>query len=176
MTDNANGTLKSFQDTVKGLRKSNDFGALLDKIKDKLGLPDDTCRIEIKALLIKAVTDCYGTTLKADMVLVALGLLEGFDNRDENTNFPDGGALLTERRVKFLKESTYIPIKSNGKYESYEDAEKDKTASASEKTPLETIKDTLGSSDGRYLEEVADRLFNKRDINRYLEAAKKNIQ
>lgn len=173
MADNTNEALESFQDTVKGLRKSNDFGTLLDDIKDKLGLPDDTCRVEIKALLIKAVIDCYGTTLKADMALAALGLLEGFDNRDENTNFPDGGALLTERRIKFLKESTYIPIKSKGKYKSYEDAAKDKATSASEKTPLETIENTLGASDGRYLGEAAQRLFNKSDINRYLEVAKK---
>lgn len=173
MADNARAGFKSFKKKVTGLRSSNDFGKLLDEIKEDLGLPDDTSRIGIRALLIKAVIDCYGSTIKTDMVLAALGLLADFDNRDENSDFYSGGALLTERRVKFLKESTYIALKSNGKYKSYEEAANDKTVNKHGKTPIETIKSTLGSADGRYLIAIAEKLYNKRNICEYLDAARK---
>lgn len=160
--------LETFQKKVRDLRASNDFDNLLDDIKNELNLPDNTTLIEMSALLIKATKECYGETIKADAALMALGLLEGYNNREETQGgFYKGGDLLTKRREKFLSEGIYPDIKWSYSYKNIK-AGKALNNNGNVLT-LKGARSTLGTDDGTYLDGVAKKIYSGNNANQFLE-------
>ena len=145
-------SLTDFQKKVKKLRSSNKFRIDLENLElDFILSPDiKVSYARMQALLIKATKETFkdDESIKIDAVLVALGLLQEYNNRHDNEDY-DGRSLLTERRSKFIKESQYIKNKYGYSYRDYADG-KAKNHRGNVLTH-KTVIDTLGTDDGRYL-------------------------
>lgn len=161
----------------------------LKKYTKRLGLVQKDLHLEekrpaeIEALLIKVTEDKFeNETLKTDSVLVSLGLVKGYGHYGHN-NFDSKKYPVTERYKKFLRESSYISAESEyTPYSSYEEAadtkkkSKKKDGTIADKEALETIRSTLGTNVGRWIEEVAEYLNEKhtdKQLSEYLDVAVK---
>lgn len=115
------------------------------------------------AFLIKAVDQCFAvSTPDADIVLMALGLLDGYSYREISKH--------TDRRVKYLKETTYLGSKKvpydkadDRKRESYEKTIREK----SENPKLHKLAEYLGGIHGqvdKFLDDINDYIDGKMAI------------
>lgn len=168
--------LAEFKLHMRSIRNS-DYRAALGLIKTDLGLYERVCDSEIEALLIFATRDCLAESLDADMVLSAFGFLKGFDNQHNPDGIHNSNALVTERRRKFIRESSYVADRHgpNNKrrkvhYQSYGELE------AAGETAIDDVIGALGSEDGNLINRVAKKLYSyKRQISSYLEKSKKYL-
>lgn len=162
--------------------KGKDYHNSIRAVRKDLYLPKNKLA-EIEALLIKATEDQFGNeTLKADSVLVSLGLVKGYGHYGHN-NFDSKKYPIRERYKKFLRESNYISAESEyTQYSSYEEAanakekSKKKDGTIADKEALEIIRSTLGTNVGRWIEQVADYLNEEhkdKRLPKYLDAAVK---
>lgn len=127
--------------------------------------------------MIHATREQFGESLDADMVLMALGLLKGFDNHRNRSENRSGKTLVTERRKMFLKMSSYVADRHNHNnerrvryYKSYEELE------AAGENAIKAVVSALGSDDGDDIDEVAKHLYSKKSIiDEYLNEAKKYL-
>ncbi len=148
--------------------RSKIYPERIDAIYQCLGLPNDMSHADVEALLIYAVEKKYSKTIKRDYVLADWGLLCGYSNHRKLSGGDDCSAAVTERRKKFLRESSYISIKRED-CNSYEDAEKKKLVSK--------IVGTLGTATGRCIGEfgksggLAEWLYHRRNNGDFLEKA-----
>lgn len=71
---------------------------------------------QLDELLFKAVRKCLGTDIHADMLLMAFGLLPGY----EYTNLAIG-----DRRVRFLRKSRWLKVNRRSKIKDYDSANED---------------------------------------------------
>ena len=151
MAKSQDEVLSQLQKQFRKLRSVSDYDAYLITLACGLGLPDSTSSIAMKALIIRATKDTFPDTINADMVLVALGLLQGYNNQYGAETGKVARNRLTERRKRFLQESSYKPtdIISN-------DTGK-------------TILSTLGSTDGRSIDLVVENLYETPSLNAYLQ-------
>lgn len=151
MAKSQDEVLSQLQKQFRKLRSVSDYDAYLITLACGLGLPDSTSPIAMKALIIRATKDTFPDTINADMVLVALGLLQGYNNQYGAETGKVARNRLTERRKRFLQESSYKPtdIISN-------DTRK-------------TILSTLGSADGRSIDLVVENLYETPSLNAYLQ-------
>lgn len=166
----------TFKQKMRNLRNAPGYWKLLKEIGNKLGFPEKTTHAEIEATIIRATQDCFKQTLEEDIVLAALGLLENYDNRgapppeeyDEPEDYDEmsvdqADALVTERRNKFIKESSYIYEIYNGKngkrykghYDSYEELARD------DPEAMARVISTLGKKDGEFIDDVAEILYSE---------------
>ena len=81
MAKSQDEVLSQLQKQFRKLRSVSDYDAYLITLACGLGLPDSTSPIAMKALLIRATKDTFPDTINADMVLAALGLLQGYSNQ-----------------------------------------------------------------------------------------------
>lgn len=151
MAKSQDEVLSQLQKQFRKLRSVSDYDAYLITLACGLGLPDSTSPIAMKALIIRATKDTFPDTINADMVLAALGLLQGYNNQYGAETGKVARNRLTERRKRFLQESSYKPtnIISN-------DTGK-------------TILSTLGSTDGRSIDLVVENLYETPSLNAYLQ-------
>lgn len=151
MAKSQDEVLSQLQKQFRKLRSVSDYDAYLITLACGLGLPNSTSPIAMKALIIRATKDTFPDTINADMVLVALGLLQGYNNQYGAETGKVARNRLTERRKRFLQESSYKPtdIISN-------DTGK-------------TILSTLGSTDGRSIDLVVENLYETPSLNAYLQ-------
>ena len=151
MAKSQDEVLSQLQKQFRKLRSVSDYDAYLITLAGSLGFPDSTSTIAMKALLIRDTKDTFPDTINADMVLVALGLLQGYNNQYGAETGKVARNRLTERRKRFLQESSYKPtdIISN-------DTGK-------------TILSTLGSTDGRSIDLVVENLYETPSLNAYLQ-------
>lgn len=177
MSELESSALKEFKKTIRSIRSSSDYPRSITVVKNKMGLPDSTKEVEIEALLIHATREKFGESLDADMVLMALGLLKGFDNHRNRSENRSGKTLITERRKMFLKMSNYVADRHNHDnerrmryYKSYEELE------AAGKDDIRAVVSALGSDDGDDIDKVAQHLYSKKSIiDGYLSEAKKYL-
>lgn len=143
--------LGQLQKKFRQLRSVSDYDAYLMALACSLGLPDSTSPIAMKALLIRATKETFPNTINADMVLAALGLLQGYNNQYGAETEIAAKKRLTERRIKFLQKSSYKPT----------DAISDDTR--------EKVLSTLGRTDGRNIDKVVQTLYEKPNLKAYLQ-------
>lgn len=161
--------LISFQKSLRALRSSNDFK---DKLENSIQMLTSDIKYHdintLKALLILATHQRYKKTIERDMVLVAWGLLDKYDNRDDERGKYNGKKLLYERRKKFIEYSLYLQIEYNG---SYTDLINNKLFNKEGKClTLKTAIGTLGSADGRCINQVAKKIYeNFEEYVKYIE-------
>lgn len=151
MAKSQDEVLSQLQKQFRKLRSVSDYDAYLITLACGLGLPDSTSPIAMKALLIRATKDTFPDTINADMVLAALGLLQGYSNQYGAETEKTARNRLTERRKRFLQESSYKP-----------------TGIISNDT-RKTILSTLGSTDGRSIDLVVKNLYETPSLNAYLQ-------
>lgn len=168
---------KDFENTVRGIRSSNNYIGSLDNVRHKLELPDSTKRFEIEALLIHATREQFEESLDADMVLMALGLLKGFPSPRNSSENRSGSELITVRRRMFIWTSSYVPDKhsASNKHRKvfYESCEELKVAG---EDAVKAVIKALNTEDGNAIDKVAQKLYSKRrKINEYLDEAKKYL-
>lgn len=143
--------LGQLQKKFRQLRSVSDYDAYLITLACSLGLPDSTSPIAMKTLLIRVTKETFPNTINADMVLAALGLLQGYNNQYGAETEIAAKKRLTERRIKFLQKSSYKPT----------DAISDDTR--------EKVLSTLGRTDGRNIDKVAQTLYEKPNLKAYLQ-------
>lgn len=68
---------------------------------------------QLDALLIKVVVEKFGETVRADMLLMSFGLLQGYEYELYS---------ITDRRTKFLRESPYLQQNKKSKIKDYDKA------------------------------------------------------
>ena len=151
MAKSQDEVLSQLQKQFRKLRSVSDYDAYLITLACGLGLPDSTSPIAMKALIIRATKDTFPDTINADMVLAALGLLQGYSNQYGAETEKTARNRLTERRKRFLQESSYKP-----------------TGIISNDT-RKTILSTLGSTDGRSIDLVVENLYETPSLNAYLQ-------
>lgn len=155
-----------FVEILKKLRTTSDYDNVLRTLAENLNL-SRTPAAAMKALLIHIVLDTFGTSIKAEVVLVGLGLLQGYDNQYQAISDDVARNMLTERRIKFLQESNYLEGRFNRttkkRYTSFEDVAKDGDAA------IDTVVASLGKNDGYYTKKVAEALCDKAGLAQYLE-------
>lgn len=173
----AESTEEIFQKVVCSIRSSSDYPASIDSVKKELDLSNNTTDFEIEALLIHATREQFGESLDADMVLMALGLLDGFDNPRDSLENRSGLELVTERRKMFIKMSSYVADRHshNNKrrvrhYESYEELE------AAGEDAMAAVINALGSEDATRIKKIAKKIYSKRhSIVEYLRESNKYL-
>lgn len=150
-----------FRENMCNLRSGEYYGIIeeiqrelmTEKVKQKLELSNMLDNAYIEALFIYATRKQYEETIKADVVLMALGLLKTMYHHDI-CNTKSKKEAITQCRVEFLKKSTYVEedYKST-KYsiESYEDAEKQGIT--------KVLIDALKAAEERYINKVTDKLY-----------------
>lgn len=168
---------KEFKDAVCDIRSASDYSSSICVVKEKLKLPNSVTDYEMEALLIHATREQFGESLDADMVLMALGLLKGFDNHRNPSENRSGIELVTVRRKMFLKMSSYVADRHNSNnkrrakhYESYEELE------AAGKDAIDAVVSALGSDDAARIKKVAKKIYSRRrSIAEYLKEANKYL-
>ena len=155
-----------FVGILKKLRTTCDYDNVLRALAENLNLSGAPAAA-MKALLIHIVLDTFGTSIKAEVVLVGLELLQGYDNQYYITSDNVARKMLKERRIKFLQESNYLEGRLNGatkeRYTSFEDVAKNGD------TAIDIAVSSLGRNDGIYIKEVAEAICNKAGLAQYLE-------
>lgn len=159
-----------FVGILKKLRTTCDYDNVLGTLAENLNLSGAPAAA-MKALLIHIILDTFGTSIKAEVVLVGLGLLQGYDNQYQATSDDVARNMLTERRIKFLQESNYLEGRFNRttkkRYTGFEDVAKDGDAA------IDTVVASFGKNDGYYTRKVAEALCNKAGLAQYLEESVK---
>lgn len=170
MAEENDALSKPLADILTKLRTTSEYDNVLGTLAENLNLSGAPAAA-MKALLIHIVLDTFGTSISAEVVLVGLGLLQGYNNQYQTTCSNTAKDSLKERRIKFLQESCYLEGRLNGttkeRYTSFEDVAKNG------KTAIETVVNTLGSNDGKRIKEVAKVLYNKTGLAQYLEESVK---
>lgn len=176
-------SLYQFKDAFRFLRNADDYSEAMINIGKLMRLRNDNGdtvdELAIHILLIKATKDKFGDTIQADIVLAALGLLDGYQKDIDAPPEAVGEILITARRTKFLYESSYIAYKygniNNKKVKhhsrTYEEVVQMPKAPDDRYTPLQIARSTLGSEDGDLIDEVAEMLYDVRDPSKYLSKA-----
>lgn len=159
-----------FVGILKKLRTTCDYDNVLGTLAENLNLSGAPAAA-MKALLIHIILDTFGTSIKAEVVLVGLGLLQGYDNQYQATSDDVARNMLTERRIKFLQESNYLEGRFNRttkkRYTGFEDVAKDGDPA------IDTVVASFGKNDGYYTRKVAEALCNKAGLAQYLEESVK---
>lgn len=144
--------------------KWRDYYSALGKIRDVLGLPINTSHAEMEALLIFAINDIYPESIKADVALMALGLLSGFSCERKASDSKGERKLYQLRCNDFIQFTDYLSRTGN------------------DNKPLKTIQSTLNTNTGRFIADVLLELYErqskepKQSISDYLDAAKKSFE
>lgn len=122
------------------------------RLLDELGYKKNTSVSNVKfdAFLIKAVREWFDVSPNADIVLMALGLLEGYEHDK---------VLIRNRRKKYLRESRHLQMNSRSGVKSYDDATEDEQ---------KKLIENLGKSEGRQIASLAEFLL-KQNIAEYIE-------
>ena len=170
MAEENDALSKPLADILTKLRTTSEYDNVLGTLAESLNLSGAPAAA-MKALLIHIVLDTLGDTIHAEVVLVGLGLLQGYNNQYQATCSNAAKDLLKERRIKFLQESDYLKGRRNGttneRYTSFEDVAKNG------KNAIETAVDSLGSNDGKRIREIAKVLYNKTGLAQYLKESVK---
>jgi len=151
-------------DALKALRQDNYEGAKAT-VPHALGLEQNLDIFQLKAFLIKATKDRWSETKESDMILMALGLLDGYYYNTkylENIN-PSEIAKIGERRDKYLRYGPYVRTKDGRRYASYDAIEEDEEKA--------DIKNALGQQDGRLLDKLAGFIDEIEDVKQYIKNA-----
>lgn len=136
--------------------------ASYDEIMSYLGCKTELDTPIIDAFLIKAVKKRFGTSnIEADIVLMDLGLLKGYDYNVELT--------ITDRRAKFLQESHYLIHDKD----SYSDASKSKKKTYLKR--LEANEDRLLLRLAAFLNKLRDIEVFLGDIDKYMDDGVPNM-
>lgn len=136
--------------------------ASYDEIMSYLGCKTELDTPIIDAFLIKAVKKRFGTSnIEADIVLMDLGLLKGYDYNVELT--------ITDRRAKFLQESHYLIHDKD----SYSDASKSKKKTYLKR--LEANEDRLLLRLAAFLNKLRDIEVFLGDIDKYMDDGVPNL-
>jgi len=153
---------KEFKDIVCNIRSASNYSAAIYVVKEKLKLPGSITDYEVEALFIHATREQFGESLDADMVLMALGLLNGFDNPRNPLEDRNCVELVTARRKMFIKMSSYVADRHNHNnkrrkrhYESYDELE------AAGKDAIDAVVSALGSEDAVRIKRVAKNICQK---------------
>lgn len=153
-------SLENLEEKLEDLRDDQHYISILDDIKPILGILAEKDNVYVEAALIIAVKRTYEECLEAEVVLMSFGLLKGYCRNEDYFQGEENSKKLdiTERRIKFLKESNYLQELYKGPYRSYEEAEKDEGG-------VKKITDAIRSAEKRYIKKVANKLYaNSRDI------------
>lgn len=126
------------------LRNSSNYPEAATLIKHQLGLKHRFGVFELKVLLLRAATECWAETKERDMVLVALGLLEGYyqDTRYVENIEASKTKTLRERREKYLQCGPYVRTKRGKRYVSFDsitDEEKNDVRNALERQDIRLV-------------------------------------
>lgn len=159
MNEDEKISLRDFKKGMRALRSSNDFKEDLESIIRFLKWSKEYTFIELEALLIEATNERYENSIERDAALMAFGLLKGFNNRNDERGSYDGRKLVRERRHKFLKESLYMEMTYKGTYEKME--KRELLNLKGEVLVLETAMSTLGTNDGKYINNVSQKIYSK---------------
>lgn len=126
---------------------------MTEKTKQKLKISNTLDNAYIEALIIYATRKQYADTIKADVVLMALGLLKTmYHHNIQNTKSKKEA--IAQCRIEFLNKSTYVEEDyESTKYHitSYEDAERQGLT--------QVLVDALKAAEARYINKVADKLY-----------------
>lgn len=144
-------------DKMNNINHDNYF-SLMYEIGKVLDVLEKADIVYIEAMLIEATKMRYQDDIKAEVVLVKFGLLDGYYQYKCNLLCEGHSDMSPTRKchIKFLKESNYMRD-YNGKYKSYEEAEEAKK--------VDSVIDTLKKAEKRYIREVANTLYsNRHDI------------
>lgn len=89
-----------------------------ERLLDELGYKKNTSISEVQfdAFLIKAATECFGVSPKSDIVLMAFGLLKGYEYSKTT---------ISNRREKYLRESNYLRTNPRSKIKDFATATTD---------------------------------------------------
>lgn len=152
-----------FYEAIQSLRNTDDIPVALDAVRMQLKLSEPLTIEQLYALLIIVVKQQIMDTAKADITLMSLGLLKGYEY--QNTK-------IGERRDKFLQESDYFENLYHGKYQSYDEA---KHSFGSSKSGIATVKDGLDSREKNYIRPVAKWIYaHPKETTKLIEQIKKS--
>lgn len=102
-------TLVDLKKDMKALRSADCYNSKLEDIRNNLGLPTEFDSQHMRALIIYTVKKYFSTSIKADIVLMALGLLQNYDdNIVEKKLKVEDNALLSVAENFFKKAITSI--------------------------------------------------------------------
>lgn len=162
MSESSSASNESLNNLMDNLKRGNYFETI-PKIQEKLHLKNYP-PAKIEALLINTTVDCFYKVEKdkhkIDIVLVALGLLKGFDNRPRDTecdNVPTAKKLYTSRITKLMRCTTYIQKIG---YNSFKELEKT--------GETETKIDSLQAAVRRDTRKLALKIYNEKNIDQYI--------
>lgn len=169
--------IKTLRKSLIHLCSSNNFHNEISDLKDALDLPTKFDHADMKALLIRAVVDCFGEkSFETDAVLMEFGLSseKGLgDNLFEHDSDTEESRLCA-RRKEFLKISNYIYRTRNSrkkyKFNTYEEMVK------LGKDAIDTTIETLGNRNGGYIEAVAKKIYTKRNDKNFIESRKEYLE
>lgn len=125
-----------------------------------LGHPD-SCFItetQLDELLFKVVRKCFGTSIYADMLLMAFGLLQGYEYKNLS---------IGKRREKFLRKSNWLKVNRKRKIKDYDSMSPEDQESAWK---------SLRNVEKYWMGKIADELLtqiepkNKDGINKYIQS------
>lgn len=169
--------IKTLRKSLIHLCSSSNFHNEISDLKDALDLPTKFDHADMKALLIRAVVDCFGEkSFETDAVLMEFGLSseKGLgDNLFEHDSDTEESRLCA-RRKEFLKISNYIYRTRNSrkkyKFNTYEEMVK------LGKDAIDTTIETLGNRNGGYIEAVAKKIYTKRNDKNFIESRKEYLE
>lgn len=153
MTNSTHNDLKKF--LMKTLQESNNRQQHLYDLLEKLDYKkvNSITIQQMDAFLIKAVHDCLGTDdIHHDMVLMAFGLLKGFDYETMPSD--------TERRRNFLLKTDYLVRNTRSESSDF---------SAAGIDTQKRLIDSLRQTEPRWVSKVAKHLQKQKDIEKYVD-------
>lgn len=158
--------------------KGSDYGDAINSLQTDLKLLEAS-GAEMEALLIYIVNRRYRQqSYNADIALMALGLLDGYNNRTDRLEPSEERDLYAERREKFLEKTSYIAMKYGNQAKTYKEAKQTlvKNRKSGEMFPLiERIRNSLNSSTTNCLISVLTMLYEENGDG-HLEKAKEVFQ
>jgi len=158
--DNKQTMDENTENLVKKLNKlrdaRNDRMGYCDEILKLLNYEKERKPYEFDAFLVKAVDIRFKESQDADIILMAFGLLQGYEQ-----------TTVTERRYEYLKESDYLPDDLRRKIKPYDEATKKEKDTLTgnlrkgrENTCIRWLADFLldqdNSSIGNFIDEIDD--------------------
>lgn len=163
---------KELTETLLALRMNDDFDNARVEISDALNLKNILTVFELKVFLIEATKDKRNKIKKSesDIVLVALGLLDGYYCDENYIEGTDSSKALEigNRREKYLSSGPYIRTKRGRRYSSYDDLEDQATK--------RSIKNALSRKDERLIIKLAEYIANLKNPLDYIKNAVQNSE
>lgn len=105
---------------------------------------------QLDALLIKVVVEKFGETVRADMLLMSFGLLQGYEYELYS---------ITDRRTKFLRESPYLQQNKKSKIKDYDKANPEQR---------EKAQDSLRNTERNWYKSLVEHLAEQDNIIQYV--------